>query len=256
MTMGLSEMFPDFDYFREADFLPASCRKPTIMLAMTPRTGSTHLCAALAAASAGRCALDEVFNPRGVVQNLKQRRQVDSFADYIEAFARQPGPFFMFKTTWHDFRVVAPFSRRMFPELRVIYLDRLNTVAQAVSMFRAMKTELWHKHPDGRMGGQVAKNGLMPAHEIRLAFDAVQIGKIRDDLEQERWGWVKFFAAERIEPLRITYEEFCDDVQVALHRIGARFGLVLDQPVGPEVGCVRLADEINDEWIARVSGGL
>ena len=252
--MGLAEAFPDFGYFREADFLPASCRKPTIMLAMTPRTGSTHLCAALAAASAGHCAPDEVFNPRGVVQNLKQRRQVDTFADYIEAFERQPGPFFMFKTTWHDFRAVAPFSRRMFPDLRVIYLDRQDTVAQAVSMFRAMTTELWHKHPDGRMGGQVAKNGLLPAAQIRTKFDAARIAKIIDDLEQERSGWMTFFAAERIEPLRITYEAFRDDVQVALRQIGTRFGLALDRPVGPEVGCVRLADEINDEWVARVRG--
>ena len=250
--MGLQEEFSDFARYRDGVALPTHCAKPALMVAMTPRTGSTYLCAELAAAAGVYGVPDEIFNPRGVVQNIKTVWRVSTFADYVAAFSRQLGPYFIFKSSWHDFRVVAPLYRQMFPDLKIIYLDRLDIIAQAVSMFRAMTTRLWHKDRQGKLMGQVEEYGLLSPQQIRASFDLARINAIIENLEQERRGWRGFFNAETLEPVRVSYEGFAEDVAAAVRYIGAALDLRLDGTGAPMVSYARLSDEINEEWVERV----
>ena len=220
------------------------------MLAMTPRTGSTHLCSALAAASGEFLPPEEMFNPRGAVQNAKFWRNVSLFADYVGTFSKQWGKYFVFKASWHDYQLVSGLTRQMFPDLRVIYIDRLDIVAQGVSFFRALATEVWHRHPD--KSKETAAKYNVSKDDVRAKLDVAEISKIIDDLQAERQGWKTFFAAQGIEPLRVSYEGFSDDVEGALRYIGAELGLELNRPIGADIGCVKLADEINEEWGAKV----
>jgi hypothetical protein len=112
---SIFDVFPRLRQLAESRFAGVSCAKLAIMIAMTARTGSTHLCAALqAAGEAGRPA--EIFNPRGVAGVERQRRGVTLFAGYMRSFAAEPSPVFIFKTNWQDFTPFARDWHTLFPQ--------------------------------------------------------------------------------------------------------------------------------------------
>ncbi len=114
VDMMISDFFPDFEQLRVGHFAGVQCTKPSIMIAMTPRTGSTHLCAALRVVT-GMGGIHEIFNPRGVIENEKAKLGVTRFSDYVRAFDIQPGRHFVFKSCWRDFWPVSDNFRTIFP---------------------------------------------------------------------------------------------------------------------------------------------
>lgn len=116
------------------------------MIAFTPRTGSTHLCAVLHQAGQ-QAEPNKVFSPRGSAGQERNRRGVRSFSDYIATFAAKPDVTFIFKTCWLDVASLASALTRIFPDLRLVYLLRRNDATQAVSAFRAELTGKWQRAP-------------------------------------------------------------------------------------------------------------
>jgi LPS sulfotransferase NodH len=241
VAVGLETVFPDYEALRARDFAGLCCPKPTVMLAMTPRTGSTHLCAALHAAGLP-FEPTEILNPRGPAGELAARRGAHSFAAYIESLAATPGPLFMFKTGWLDFAPHASAARRLFPDLRVVYLNRRNVAAQAVSDFRAKTFNLWHRRP-----GQPRPD----AATLAQGFDPDEIMRLLRALEAEKQAWETWFTANGVAPLRLAYEEFEPDVNIALRILAAVLQLPL-QRVPPGTGLEKLADATSADWTERV----
>jgi LPS sulfotransferase NodH len=212
------------------------------MLAITPRTGSTHFCVALHQAGQS-VEPTEIFNPRGPAAAERDRRGVASFAAYIASFARDPDTAFIFKTSWHDAAPIAPFLRSLFPDLRVVFIDRKNIAAQAVSLFRAEVLNLWHRRP-----GQAAS--LPPNGEDK--FDLQRICAILANLEAEKRLWESFFAAQGILPLRLRYEDFETDVNIALRSLIPALNLPLRTDLPSGAGLQQLADATSQDWVLRV----
>ncbi|GLR66730.1 hypothetical protein GCM10010909_14100 [Acidocella aquatica] len=239
---SIFEVFPDLRQLADNRFAGVSCAKPTIMLAMTARTGSTHLCAALEeAGDVGRPG--EIFNPRGVAAMERQRRGVELFADYMHSFATGPSPVFIFKTSWQDFAPFAQDWRTLFPNLRVAYLDRKNLAAQAVSLYRAQVSGNWHQ-PAGQAHAQ--------AQDPRQNFDLQRICTLMQELTDEKRAWEQFFHAESLTPARLFYENFHNDITQALRFLAAEMGLGLRADIPPGVGLRKLADSTNRDWTERV----
>ncbi len=238
--MSLAAAFPDFAGLAAAGFPGVACPKPAIMMAMTARTGSTHLCALLArAADVGAPA--ELFNPRGVLGAEAGRRGVSSFAGYIESIAREPSETLLFKTSWQDFAPLAPHAGALFPNLRVVYLDRKDIIAQAVSLYRAVNSGLWH-----RRQGDTAPAPPPPA------FDAARIEWWMEQLSAEKRAWEAFFEQAGLAPARLTYESFARDPASGVRAFAAAAGLVLRPGWEDAPGFERLADETSRDWIGRM----
>jgi LPS sulfotransferase NodH len=240
--MSMFDEFPDLATILESRSLSTACQKPALMIAMTPRTGSSHLCAALAAAS-GIAPPAEIFNPRDVVQYEKKRRGVANFAEYVKSFNEDPGARFVFKTSWQDFALFSPIYRLIFPNLHILYLNRLDAVMQAVSLFRAIASGKWHDD---------AWRPAAPAADIADQFNLSFICRLIDVTEDEKIGWELFFAREGLTPPRLNYEDFAHDVTIALRFIETRFGLKMERPVEQGVGFRKMADGLNDEWAEKV----
>ena len=238
-------MFPDFAALRARGFAGIVCAKPAIMIAMTPRTGSTFLCTALHQAGQS-LEPNEIFNPRGPAQVERARRQAAGFADYIASFGRDPDEAFIFKTGWHDASPLAPAVTRLFPRLHVIYLDRRNIAAQAVSQFRAEISGIWHKRP-----GQAEQT-----FDPEGRFDLARICQIVGNLEREKQSWEEWFATHGIAPLRLDYRLIKSDVREALRRIAAGTGLKLRPERATNGGLLKLADATSAEWTERVQRHL
>jgi LPS sulfotransferase NodH len=240
--MSLFEEFPDLAEILRGGDTPTRCGKPALMIAMTPRTGSTHLCAALAAG--GKVGTPtEIFNTRGPVPVEKKRRRVNSFAAYVDSFNRDPGGHFLFKTGFPDFAVVAGIYRRIFPDLRIVYLDRRDVIAQGVSLFRALASGTWH---------EAADRPAQPHQDIAAKFDLAEINRLIDGLEAEKRAWKRFFAAEAVAPRKLWYEDFEDDVMTGVRFFERELGLELPVPEQRHFGQRKLADALSQEWIARV----
>lgn len=215
------------------------------MLAMTPRTGSTFLCTALREAGQS-VEPNEIFNPRGPAQVERDRRHVCSFAEYIASFAADRDATFIFKTGWYDAAPLVPALTRIFPALRVIYLDRQNIAAQAVSQFRAEVSGVWHARP-----GQV-----QPEFDATDKFDLARISRIVQTMEQEKRSWEGWFAANRLTPLRLEYRLLETDVREALRRIVGTMKLDLRPDLVAGTGMLKLADTASFDWTERVQKHL
>lgn len=246
--MGLEHIFPDFAQARATGFAGLSCPKPTLMIAITPRTGSTFLCTALHEAGLG-FEPNEIFNPRGPVQQECAQRRVNDFTSYIASIAASPVPCFAFKTSWHDAAPLAPCLTSLFPQLHVLYLDRRNIAAQAVSHWRAEVTDIWHVRP----GTAPPKPDLQA---LAQQFDITRIARIIQNLEREKQGWEGWFAAQGITPLRLEYRQLETDMRAAVRRIASALNLALhpDRVTGKRTE--RLADALNAAWVERVQKHL
>lgn len=250
--MGLENVFPDFAALRAQNFAGVSCPKPAIMIAITPRTGSTHLCRAMRQAGHS-VEPGEIFNargneifPLGPVGMECARRHVTSFAGYFASFARDPDPAFIFKTGWHDAAPLASAIPRLFPSLRVIYLERKNIAAQAVSQFRAEISGTWHLQP-----GEQA-----PPFDPARAFDLAHICAIVRHIEAEKQAWESWFSRHGITPLRLEYRDIETSINAVLRRIGTEMGLPLHTNLPQNAGMKKLADDISADWTERVQKHL
>jgi LPS sulfotransferase NodH len=244
-AVGLEAVFPDFAALHAGGFAGVRCAKPAIMIAMTPRSGSTFLCSALH--EAGQSSEPaEIFNPRGPAQNEARRYQVTGFADYIASFARAPDAAFIFKTCWADAAPLAPALTHIFPGLRVIYLERKNIAAQAVSNFKAEVSGIWHLRP-GQSQELIDYAGK---------FDMERILLLVRNIEAEKTHWKAWFTAQAIEPLQLEYRLLDNDIQEALRRVAATMQLPLRPDHVTGRGLVRLADAISAEWTERVQRRL
>jgi LPS sulfotransferase NodH len=105
----------------------------------------------------------------------------------------------------------------MFPNLRVVYIERRDIAAQAVSLFRAQQRNFWHRRP-----GQAASAPAVEEH-----FDLPRLRVIMAELQAEKRSWEAWFTAQGISPLRLRYEDFETDVNAALRVLAAALGLPL-----------------------------
>jgi len=230
----IADIFPDFEGLRQAGFAGVALDRPVIMIAMTPRTGSTHLCAALA--QAGRLGEPgECFSPRGGIQSVT-RGAAMGFAGYIATLAASPGDAFLFKTCWYDFAPLAAGFRQLFPRLTILYLDRQDIIAQAISFHLAKATGRWHT-PDGPP--------VPPP-----AYDEAAIRDNMNALLAEKRAWQSFFATEALRPPTIWYEALSRDLPATLAHIATLTGLTLD-PHRHQTPYRRLADDASAMWLAR-----
>jgi LPS sulfotransferase NodH len=222
------------------NFAGLACPKPVLMIAMTARTGSTHLCAAIEAAGETG-AIGEVFNPRGPIEAGKHRHGADLFTDYVRALYAAPGSIVAFKTAWVDFAPLAGGYSALFPDLQIIYLNRRDEIAQAVSLYRALISHHWHR-----------KTGAPAPPANALPFDLDHICRILGNLQDEKRQWEAFFARNGLQPARLLYEHFSSDIQAALRFVADKTGLPLhtDRVAGTEFE--KLADRLSEDWVNRV----
>ena len=160
-----------------------------------------------------------------------QRRSFDFFTEELAV---------LYPEYWNDAeRFEAAFRRTLF-----VHLTRRDRVAQAVSYVKAHQTGLWHAAPD-----ETELERLSPPQEP--AYDANEIRTRLEDMTAHDRGWERWFAALEIDPLRITYEGLSEDPVRTLRVMLDHLGLERAAADGVEPGVAKLADNINQDWVAR-----
>jgi LPS sulfotransferase NodH len=242
--------------------MPAEARG--YLLCSTPRTGSTWLCGLLESSGvAGR--------PASYFRKADQRRFADqwglsgppdrplSYGEFVTAAVaagRTDNGVFAARVMWgtldeivdglgsvypaldgHDLELL----QRAFGGLRFVYLRRHDVVAQAVSWFRAEKTDVWHRTDD--VGPPT------PEHQPRYDFEALD--QLVRTIHSHNAAWEDWFTTVGIRPHRVLYEDVESDPVGVTRGILSFLGLEL--PPGGEIASrhVRLRDPLSAEWISR-----
>ena len=133
---------------------------------------------------------------------------------------------------------------RAFGKTLYLHLSREDKIGQAVSRLKAEQTGLWHLSADGTERERTA-----PAQPT--VYDANRLSQFLAEAELDDASWVNFFARNRIEPLRLTYETLTAAPQIQLARILATLGLEPGLAASVEVKTAKLSDQTSLEWAER-----
>ncbi len=239
-TAGPAPWAGAYDLTGEAYDFPLSGRpKLFYLVATSRRSGSTYFCHKLWETGVLGAPM-EYFSLPHVMLELSSRLGVTTPNDYLDAIlARRTssnGVFGMKVMVEHLATMGMMSVRCRTPH--VIFLRRRDIVAQAVSFIKAMQTRRWNSfYPE---------TGFAPVYKFNLILHGVR------KLQAETKSWEKWFAAARIAPVSLFYEDFVQAPDRIVGEILARFGVAPDPERRIALPPVeRQGDSISKEWVER-----
>ena len=240
------------------DAYVGSVRSPhSYLLCCTPRTGSTLLCGLLS--STGVAGRPESYFRVPDHQmwaarfGLSMAGEGDfDFGDFMDGAVRMGSTgngVFAARIMWGTMHLLAEglgrdpgegsdveVLERALGPLRFVSLQRVDTIAQAVSWARAEQTGFWQQ------GDRVT---------FEAELDLGQIDRLVTTIDEHNDAWQTWFAAQRVEPLDLTYESLVSDPAGTVKRILDFIGTVPPDDWTPVSPHERQTDSINAEWARR-----
>ncbi len=128
-----------------------------------------------------------------------------------------------------------------FPNCRHIFMTRRNKVRLAVSWWKAIKTDEWHRS-SGKMS---ATTGIQDQYHFDAIRHLVLEATMREAAIQE------FFTESGISPLNIVYEDFVMDHEGTIKSVLNYLGLPQAQIKTAAPFYEKLADEVSEDWVQR-----
>jgi LPS sulfotransferase NodH len=126
----------------------------------------------------------------------------------------------------------------LFPEARFVHIVRRDRRAQALSWFRAVKTNEWE-----RFDGTGAQPPCAPP------LDVAAVREIEAQIDRQQNSWLDYFAARRLRPLTVEYESISNDYRGQIAKTLAFLGLdaVAAERIPPPRR-VPQADKVTASW--------
>jgi trehalose 2-sulfotransferase len=227
--------------------------RKSYVIASTPRCGSTFLSTVLWQTGVlGAPSEYWNYHKRAAVKTIgtkmMERLEALSRADYLTkllACRTSKNGVFGVKVHYNDFEEAI----RRFPELldlvaptKFIYIERLDKVAQAVSMARAVQTGVYASWRKGRDGPSAAN----------LRYDRELIANFLVKLEEQNLNWKRWFEDNKIDPFVVSYESLAADQAAVAGSVMKLLDVENDEPQPVRYRPLsRQGDSINKEWIAR-----
>lgn len=218
------------------------------VIAMTPRSGSSHLCDVIKTGKLlGRPGevLSRDFIPN-ILKNVPAHTPDEYFTHVFRALRSSTG-ISGIKASWFQFKDfrAAMATPDVVDSLRYVYLTRRDLTAQAVSLYRATQTKVFHTNVE-HSAESLAKLDELP-------YDYEQIKYWRNHIEVQEVGWQRFFVEKNIFPLCIHYEDIDANVSAVTQRIAAYIGRPrAAREVQPEASIFRkISSRKSVEWTAR-----
>lgn len=192
--------------------------KPLYFIAITARSGSTMLCSMME--KVGDFGIpDEYLNPRGPFTMYHSKFGGQNIQEYLENIQnRLKSDVLGIKTAFLDFYPFAALFAQIPPKYaNFIYLTRLDVFSQAVSLWSAKKTHLWHSTT-----GTKSKIEIGDYNYSEIFYTLLQI-------IEERVKWEIYFSINGIVPLRLNYEDICNNHIKAISSIAVFLGIEISE---------------------------
>jgi len=128
-----------------------------------------------------------------------------------------------------------------FPNHRYIFMTRRNKIRLAVSWWKAIQTQEWH-----RLSGAPAKSvDLSDAYN----FDAIH--HLYNECSMREAGIQEFFSEGNIVPLTIVYEDFIQEYEKTVRKVLEFLELdTMSINIYPPA-LAQTADDLSEEWVQR-----
>lgn len=121
---------------------------------------------------------------------------------------------------------------------RIVYLQRRDRVAHAVSYARAILTGVWRAEQE--------KGGAAPE------YDQADLENAERWIELHQGAWEEMFRDLRLSPLRLWYEDIVADPAGAVKQVADYLGVTIDPAAAISVPEVRKQDETQSlQWAAK-----
>lgn len=178
----------------------------TAIISMTARVGSTAFVSGLGTCNLSSRPIREIFNPRSSMKDLFERFQPASLVHYLNQYnASNSTEFLVFKTNWIDFSpvilAVGDDFNDVFPEVKFVHIERRDKVAQAYSLWKANKFNIWHREKGADYKSPVVEK--VPLEIIRQHLS---------NLHAEELRWRQYFLEQSIVPHCVYFEEIVEDL--------------------------------------------
>jgi len=170
--------------------------------------------------------LEEGTTPNGVFAAKLMWNTLESFLFRLRRLAREYDA--------ADAEVIG----RFFREPRYVWIRREDALAQAVSWAKAAQTGQYAAHQEATRE---------PAFDFDQIDGLLHLARVHDGC------WRRWFDAQGVVPLRVTYEELCADGRGVTLRLLGELGLAAraDVTIAPPPELTKQADAVNAEWIER-----
>jgi LPS sulfotransferase NodH len=238
-----------------SDAIQSKSKRTFYFICATPRSGSYLLCEALTGTGLAGCP-EEYIQPCDFERRIA-KYNASTFKEYIEALLRvrtTPNGVFGMKLMYPHFEDIiteicahsANFTgssheilNAFFPNLRYIWVTRLDKVRQSVSYSRALQTGIWAQHGD-RL--------YVPLQEPK--FDKKTIDCLLQKIAHDEDNWAAYFSSCNIEPFRVVYEDFVN----AYERTAVSILEYLSISVPADLVFAKRrmrkqADKLSEEWV-------
>lgn len=199
----------------------------TYLLCATPRSGSNHLCSILTHyACFGEPReylfvkfIDEIFlkewdvPKQHYIVEIISRTQTKNGVVGIKlmgGYLYETLDFIRENTNNYEANDVE-LMKRYFGDISFIFLTRNNKLEQAISLWKAFKTNQWYEKISDK------KNQEASFYENNASLEEIR-SHIIDILEQERI-WIEFFKKNAIDYLTLGYETYIKDVPKTIQQI-------------------------------------
>ena len=225
----------------------------------TPRSGSSLLCEALVNTGvAGKP--EEYFQPSNEVI-WRKRWGTSTYASYVERTIEQcttPNGVFGVKMMWgyfnhflHKVHQMPGYKDRklptcemlqtVFPGLHYIWIKRRDTVRQAVSLAKAVQTNVW-----------VVRGENLRSSTRNPEFSFMQIDYLVQEIRAHDAAWQRFFTKNGVQPLVIVYEDFVARFEEVLREMLRHLGVPgAELAHTVPVSMKKQADEQSEQWVQR-----
>jgi len=131
--------------------------------------------------------------------------------------------------------------RHAFPNCRHIFMTRRNKVRLAVSWWKAIKTNEWHR----------IKGNDPETYNQKDDYCFEAINHLYNESSMREAGIQEFFSEGGIVPLNIFYEDFIQEYEETIKKVLAYLGLESDMIEIPAPYFEKLSDELSEEWAHR-----
>lgn len=227
---------PEFDFPQCSQPLKAS-----VMLATLPRSGSTVFAEYMWRTGVMGAPMEypNLVNRQGTFERLGST----SWADYwgrIQAVRTGPNGIFSYKMFMSNMLEIArshPDLHRRIVSTHVVYLTREDTLGQAISYSRAIRSRAWFADVLG---------------EKPVEYSQQHITSCIRSIHRQKAFWENVFRVTGTEVLRVTYEQFQGDPEEVMERVAGFIGVELPACDLVDIPILRVQrDTTSDEWRER-----
>ncbi len=230
------------------------------LILMSPRSGSTLLCAHLEKIGHGRPTEGFHFSQRALVERFGNKVDFSDPYQHIIAALRYGtvNGVYGLKLSWVEFEVFLQKARALigkeaenisdaeilevfFPSAKYLRLERKDKIKQAISYSKAMQTGIWNE-PTGT--SEDYRDYVLPAQYNRDHIEALLDNLLAFDL-----SWQRFLTRNCIPAFEIVYEDLAKNYVSAMTAICEYLGVENIETLEPPMK--RLSDKISQEWYER-----